>query len=570
MKKANKPLLPEVTITDSDQIFTNFPESLNAILETSVRRNWKRIAFSDFKGKSYTFGEVAEFAAKLHLLFKAAGVKPGDKIAICGKNSSKWAIAFIACLSAGAVAVPILNEFKPETIHHLVNHSDAKLLFIDESIWETLDQNDLPELEGVIYISEFGIPLSRSECLTNTHDHLDKFFADTYPHGFSADDIHWHHDTPEELAIINYTSGSTGMSKGVMLPYRAIWSNIRFCMEFLTFLLPGDGMVNMLPLAHLYGLVIETLHPFAKGCHCTFLGKTPSPAILLGALAQIHPKLIISVPLVLEKIIKSKVFPVIEQPKMRILLKIPVIKGIVLGKIKSQLMKALGGDLKQFIIGGAALNADVEKFLVSIKFPFTVGYGMTECGPLITYETPEKSKPGTVGKIVERMESRIDSPDAEKIPGNLWVRGDNVMKGYYKNPEATKEVMTEDDWMNTGDLVTRDKDGNIHIMGRSKTMILGPSGQNIYPEEIEQKLNNLPYVAESVVIDDHGKLVGLVYPDFEQLKKDGKEAEQVMNENLKALNPQLPGYSKISEIRIFNEEFEKTPKRSIKRFLYQP
>lgn len=570
MKKASKTLRPEVTITEANQIFTNFPESLNAILETSIHRNWSLTAFSDFKGKSYTYGEVAEFAAKLHILFKSAGVKPGDKIALCGKNSSKWAIAFIACISAGAVAVPILHEFKSETIHHLVNHSDAKLLFIDEAIWNTLDQNDLPHLEGVIYISEFGIPLSRSQSLTNAHDNLDKFFADTYPHGFSADDIHWHHDTPEELAIINYTSGSTGMSKGVMLPYRALWSNLRFCMEFLTFLLPDDGMVNMLPLAHLYGLVIETLHPFAKGCHCTFLGKTPSPAILLGALSQIRPKLIISVPLVLEKIIKSKVFPVIEQPKMKILLKIPGIKHIILGKIKSQLIKALGGNLKQFIIGGAALNADVTKFLVRIKFPFTVGYGMTECGPLITYEIPEKEKPGTVGKIVERMEARVDSPDPETIPGNLWVRGDNVMKGYYKNPEASKDVFSDDGWLNTGDLVTRDKQGNIHIMGRSKTMILGPSGQNIYPEEIEQKLNNLPYVVESVVIDDHGKLAGLVYPDFELLKKDGKDAEREMNENMKVLNSQLPGYSKVSEMHIFKEEFEKTPKRSIKRFLYQP
>lgn len=559
-----------VEVSNSNQIFSNFPKSLNKILESSVRRNWSLTAFSDFRGGSYTFGDVAELAAKLHILFKSAGVEPGDKIAICGKNSSKWAIAFIACLSAGAVAVPILHEFKPETIHHLVNHSDAKLLFIDEAIWNTLDQNDLPELKGVIFISEFGIPLSRSECLTNTHNNLDKFFADQYPHGFSANDLHWHQDRPEELAVINYTSGSTGMSKGVMLPYLSIWSNIRFCMEFLTFLLPGDGMVNMLPLAHLYGLVIETLHPFAKGCHCTFLGKTPSPAILLGALADIKPKLIIAVPLVLEKIIKSKVFPVIEQPKMKILLKIPIISGIVLGKIKNQLMKALGGNLKEFIIGGAALNADVAEFLTKIKFPFTVGYGMTECGPLITYETPQKEKPGTVGKIVERMEARVDSPDPENIAGNLWVRGDNVMKGYYKNPEATKEVMNADGWMNTGDLVTRDKQGNIHIMGRSKTMILGPSGQNIYPEEIEQKINNLPYVVESVVIDDHGKLVALVYPDFALLKQDGKNADSQMEANLKVLNTQLPGYSKISEIRIFNEEFEKTPKRSIKRFLYQP
>lgn len=559
----------KITMTETDQVYSNIPDSLNEILAASVRRNWKLTAFSDFKGKSYTYGETASLIAKLHILYKAAGLKPGDKIAICGKNSSKWAIAFLSCISAGLVAVPILHEFKPETIHHLVNHSDAKILFIDEAIWESLDQNDLPELQGVIFISEFGIPLSRSENLTNVHNNIDRYFDDRYPHGFSADDLHWHHDRPDELAVINYTSGSTGMSKGVMLPFRSIWSNIRFSLEYLTFLLPGDGMVNMLPLAHLYGLVIEMLHPFAKGCHCNFLGKTPSPAILLGALSQIKPKLIIAVPLVLEKIIKSKVFPVIEQPKMKVLLKIPVINNIILGKIRTQLMKALGGNLKQFIVGGAALNADVAKFLHRIKFPVTVGYGMTECGPLITYETPEKEIPGTVGKIVERMEAKVDSPDPEKIAGNLWVRGANVMIGYYKNPEATKEVMTDDGWMNTGDLVTLDREGNIHIMGRSKTMILGPSGQNIYPEEIEQKLNNLPYVVESVVIDDHGKLAALVYPDFAQLKQDGKDADTVMNQNLKTLNMQMPGYSKVSEIRIFNEEFEKTPKRSIKRFLYQ-
>lgn len=559
-----------VEVTSTDQIFKNLPDSLNEILEASVRRNWKRTAFSDFKGKSYTYEEVAVYVEKLHILFESAGLKPGDKVAICGKNSAKWAIAFIACISGGIVAVPILNEFKPETIHHLVNHSDARLLFTDESIWDSLDHRELPELEGVIYISEFGIPYSRSKNLESTHDNIDKYFADKYPQGFSARDLHWRHDKPEELALINYTSGSTGMSKGVMLPYRSIWSNIRFCMEFLTFLKPGDGLVNMLPLAHLYGLVIEMLHPFAKGCHCCFLGRVPSPAILLGAFAYIKPKLIITVPLVIEKIIKGKVFPVIHTPKMQMLLKIPVIKEIIYGKIRKNLIEALGGRVKEVIIGGASLNNEVADLLIKVKFPFTVGYGMTECGPLITYEVPEKVPAGSVGKIVERMESKIDSPDPEHIPGNLWVKGDNVMSGYYKNSAATEEVLRPEGWMNTGDLVTRDHEGNIRITGRSKTMILGPSGQNIYPEEIEHKINNLPYVVESVVIDDHGKLVALVYPDFDALKADGKDADTEMKENLKKLNPQLPSYSQIPEIRIFNEEFEKTPKRSIKRFLYQP
>ncbi|MDE6741932.1 MAG: AMP-binding protein [Muribaculaceae bacterium] len=546
------------------------PESLNAILEASVCRNWALPSLSDFKGTTYTFSDVAEMVAKLHILFEAAGVKHGDKVAICGKNSSKWATAFIACLAYGAVAVPILHEFKPETIHHLVNHSDAKILFTDEAIWKHLDTLDFPSLEGTIFISEFGMPYSKSEALTIAHDNIDKFFKDKYPQGFSSKEIHWYKDKPDDLALINYTSGSTGMSKGVMLPYRSIWSNIKFCMEFLTFLRPGDGILNMLPLAHLYGMVIEMLHPFAKGCHCTFLGRTPSPAILLAAFAEVRPKLIITVPLVLEKIVKTKVFPIINEPKMKLLLKIPFINGFIYRKIKNQLIMAMGGNVKQVIIGGAALNADVTEFLMKIKFPVTVGYGMTECGPLITYETPDKEKPGTVGKIVERMEARVDSPDPVNVPGNLWVRGDNVMKGYYKNDEATKEVMRPDGWMNTGDLVTRDRQGNIRIMGRSKTMILGPSGQNIYPEEIEQKLNNLPYVVESVVIDDHGKLVALVYPDFDAIKKDGKDVDTMMDEDLKTLNPMLPAYSKISEIRVLNKEFEKTPKRSIKRFLYQP
>ncbi|MDE6341134.1 MAG: AMP-binding protein [Muribaculaceae bacterium] len=568
MKKDTKDTL-KVEISQGNQIFSGFPDSLNAILESSVRRNWELTALSDYKGDSHTYENVAETVEKLHIIFAAAGIKPGDKIAICGKNTSRWAIAFIACLSAGVVAVPILHEFKPETISHLVNHSDAKFLFTDSHIWKELDEKDFPLLEGVLYISEKGMPMARTESLMATFDNIDSLFKDKYPNGFSKNDVNWYRDTPNELALINYTSGSTGMSKGVMLPYRSIWSNIRFCCEYLTFLLPGDGVVNMLPLAHLYGMVIEMLHPFAKGCHCCFLGRTPSPAVLLGAFADIRPKLIITVPLVLEKIVKSKVFPVIETPKMKFLLRLPIVKGIILRKIKEQLMKALGGNVKEVIIGGAALNADVANFLHGIDFPLTVGYGMTECGPLITYETPRKQKPGTVGKVVERMEAKVDSPDPEKIPGNLWVRGDNVMKGYYKNEDATREVM-KDGWMNTGDLVTIDREGNVRIMGRSKTMILGPSGQNIYPEEIEQKINNLPYVVESVVIDDHGKLVALVFPDFDLLKKDGKDADAVMEANLKALNPMLPGYSKISQIKIFDKEFEKTPKRSIKRFLYQP
>ena len=547
--------------------------SLVELIENSVKKNWDHMALSDIGGANYRYRDMAESIEKLHMLFEAAGLKPGDKVALCGRNSSNWAVTFVACLTAGMVAVPILHEFKPDTVHHLVRHCDAKMLFVDQAIWENLDENHLPDLIGVIYIAEFGMPLSRSKHLTETRDNINEVFGKKYPYDFTPKDISWHRDEPEELAVINYTSGSTGMSKGVMLPYRSIWSNIRFTIDHLHFLKPGDGIVNMLPLAHLYGMVIEMLHPLVKGCHCNFLTKAPSPKIILAAFAQVRPKLIITVPLILEKIIKKKVFPLLEKPMMKFLLKIPVIDDRLLAKVKSGLMEAFGGEVQEIIIGGAALNAEVAAFLNRIEFPYTVGYGMTECGPLISYAPPAENRLHSVGKIVDRMECRVDSSDPVNKPGDLWVRGANVMQGYYKNPKATSEVMGPDGWMNTGDLCRIDDDGFIYISGRSKTMILGPSGQNIYPEEIEQKLNNLPYVSESLIIEEGGKLVALIYPDFETLGKDNhdrEDLEQIMSDNIKALNPELPDYSKVSRFKIFDEEFEKTPKRSIKRFLYQP
>lgn len=550
---------------------TQIHPSLNALIEESVKKNWNLPAFSDMNGMTYQYRQVALTIEKLHILFRAAGVKEGDKVAICGKNSSTWAVIFLACLTSGVVAVPLLHEFKPETIHHLVNHSDSKLLFVDASIWDTLDATQLPNLVGAIYISEFGMPLSRSKKLTDSRDRLNELFGKKFPYDFRPDDVKWHHDKPEELAVINYTSGSTGMSKGVMLPYRAIWSNIRYTIDHLDFLHPGDGIVNMLPLAHLYGMVIEMLHPFVKGCHCNFLTKVPSPAVLLNAFSHVRPKLIIAVPLVIEKIIRNKVFPVIKKPVMKVLLKIPFVKEKILSKIRMQLINAFGGEVREIIIGGAALNREVGEFLDKINFPYTVGYGMTECGPLVSYCPPGKTKPGSVGKIVDRMEMKVDSPDPTHIAGNLWLKGTNVMQGYYKNPEANKDTFTPDGWMNTGDLVTVDPDGYIFIKGRSKTMILGPSGQNIYPEEIEQKINSLPYVAESLVVDRDGKLVALIHPDFEAMENAGlerREAQKIMTEALTVLNPQLPAYSKISSIEIMEQPFEKTPKRSIKRFLY--
>lgn len=553
----------------------HLPPSLNEIIEKSIRDNWEITALSDLGGINLPYKDVAVYIEKLHILFDAAGLKPGDKVAICGKNSSKWAVALIACLTARLVAVPILHEFKPDMIHHLVNHSDAKLLFIDAAIWENLDEKLLPALTGVLFISEFGMPLSRSKKLTEARNNINELFGRKFPYDFNPSDVVYSRDTPDELALINYTSGSTGASKGVMLSFGNLWSNIRFCLDHLPFLKAGDGVVNMLPLAHLYGMTIDMLHPFCRGCHCFFLTRIPSPKIILKAFADVRPKLIITVPLILEKIIRTKVFPLLDKPLMRILLKVPYIDNKLLASVKAHLQQAFGGNLHELIIGGAALNPEVEAFLKRIGFPYTVGYGMTECGPLVAYASPEENKLRSCGRVVDRMEVRVDSQDPANVVGNLWVRGANVMKGYYKNMKATAEVMPdpESGWMNTGDLCTIDSDGFITICGRSKTMILGPSGQNIYPEEIEQSLNNMPYVNESLIIDENGRLVALVYPDFDSARNQGldREAlEKIMADNLDALNKEMPAYSKVSKIKIFEEEFEKTPKRSIKRFLYQP
>ncbi len=459
-------------------------------------------------------------------------------------------------------------------IHNLVNHSEAKLLFTDASIWEHLDEASMPSLEAAIYLQELGMPFSRNEQLRQARENLNELFGDRYPEDWKPEDVVYPEENPEDLAVLNYTSGSTGSPKGVMLPYRSIYSNVRFAMENIDFFREGDGMVNMLPLAHLYGMVIEMLYPVCQGCHCHFLTRLPSPKVILSAFAEVKPKLIITVPMILEKIIRSKVFPVLETPKMKFLLKLPIVRNKVLAKVKASLMQAFGGDLRELIVGGAALNAEVELFLIKIGFPFTVGYGMTECGPLICYAPPGANPPRACGKVVDRMEARVDSPDPARVPGDLWVKGANVMSGYYKNEEATKEIMPGGDgWMNTGDMCTISPDGYVTISGRSKTMILGPSGQNIYPEEIEQKLNGMPYVSESLIIDDHGELVALIYPDYEGAQKAGVSAEEldkIMEQNVVALNAAVPAYSKVKRHKIFLEEFEKTPKRSIKRFLYQP
>lgn len=545
--------------------------TLNGYLQSSVRKNWEELALTDFNGVSFQYRDIARKVAKLHLLYEQAGVKRGDKIALCGKNSSQWAVAFLSAITYGAVAVPILHEFKADNIHHLVTHSEAKLFYTDDAIWENLDPDSMNGLEGVIRLHDYSIIMSRNKRLTNVREHLNEIFGKRYPERFTPDDVVYYKEKKDELALINYTSGSMGFSKGVMLTYNNLWSNIQFTIDGLTFLNPGDGIVCMLPLAHMYGLIVELLHPLVKGCHVYFLTRMPSPRVILEAFATVRPKLIVTVPLIIEKIVKTKVFPLLDKPLMKLLMHIPVIDDRLLEKIKTQLMSAFGGNVQEIIIGGAALNKDVETFLRRINFPYTVGYGMTECAPLVAYAQWDKQRPGSCGQIVDRMEGRIDSPDPEHIPGELWVRGDNVMKGYYKNKDATDAVM-KDGWMNTGDLCTMDSDGFIYIRGRNKNMILGPSGQNIYPEEIEQKLNNMPYVAESLVVDSDGQLAALIYPDLELATKQGIHTDalsKIMDDNIAALNKDLPAYSQIRKVKLYNEEFEKTPKRSIKRYLYQ-
>lgn len=546
--------------------------NINEYIRLALVNYSSQAALTDFHGSTFSYGDVARKIAKLHILFEHAGLKPGDKIALCGRNSSQWAVALLASLTYGTVAVPILHDFKPDTVHHLVNHSDSRLLFTDEHMWENIDCSSMPNLEGTFDLKDFSLLHSTSARLETARHKLNLLFGERYPERFLLDKLTFYQPKPDELALINYTSGSTGFSKGVMLSYGNLWSNMQFCFDGLSFLLPGDSMVCMLPLAHMYGLMVELLHTFVKGCHIFFLTRTPSPKVILGAFAEAKPKLIIAVPLILEKIVKTKIFPTLEKPVMKILLHIPGVAGIVLRKVKEKMIEAFGGNLLEIIIGGAGLNKDVENFLRRIKFPYTVGYGMTECGPLISYAPWDVARPASCGRMVDRMECRIDSPDPENIPGVLWVRGANVMKGYYKNPEATKDVFDKEGWMNTGDICQRDADGYLYIRGRDKNMILGPSGQNIYPEEIEQKLNNLPYVAESLVVSRDGKLVALVYPSLEEITKENLGEEQIktiMSDNLKTLNSELPGYSQVSEIKINHEEFEKTPKRSIKRYLYQ-
>ena len=546
-------------------------QHINEILENSIRKNWEELALTDFGGISLQYRDIARKIAKLHLLFKHAGINKEEKIALCGKNSTQWAVAFMAAMTYGAVPVPILHEFKPEQIHNLLNHSDSRILFCDFAIYKSIDITTSPEVDAVFNIADYSLLYSKNTDIDYARAHLNELFGKSYPERFTPNDVVYEKPDVNRLAIINYTSGSTGFSKGVMIPYRAISSNIDFGLQKLTFLGPKDNTICMLPMAHMYGLAIELLHPLSKGCHVHFITRVPSPKIVMDAFAATRPRLIITVPLVLEKIIKTKVFPLLEKPYMRLLTTMTFVNDILLTKIKNKLQETFGGQLVEIIIGGAALNADVERFLRRIRFPYTVGYGMTECAPLISYAGHEENRPGSCGKCVSNMEIKVDSDDPEHIPGELLVKGANVMLGYYKNPEETATAI-RNGWLYTGDICTVDADGFIYIRGRNKNMILGASGQNIYPEEIEQQLNNMPYVNESIVVERNHRLVALVHPDYDTATQQGIDAEQlmqIMNDNIARLNKELPSYSCVSSLEIHEEEFEKTPKRSIRRFLYK-
>jgi long-chain acyl-CoA synthetase len=546
-------------------------KSFISFVERSIVNNWDLNALTDYNGVTLQYKDVARKIEKLHIIFEESGVKKGDKIALCGRNSAHWGVAFLATLTYGAVVVPVLHEFKADTVHNIVNHSDAKLLFVGDMVWENLNEAFMPNLEGIILMTDFNLLVSRSERLTHAREHLNEMFGKKFPKNFRKEHVAYGKDEPEELAMINYTSGTTSYSKGVMLPYRSLWSNTQFAYEVLN-LKPGDKVVSMLPMAHMYGLAFEFLYEFCVGCQIFFLTRMPSPKIIFQAFNEVKPNIIISVPLILEKIIKKSVLPKLEKTSMKLLLKVPILNDKIKGKIKDGVISALGGRFYEVIVGGAAFNSEVEMFLKKVEFPFTVGYGMTECGPIISYEDWKNFRQGSCGKAAPRMEIKIDSPDPENIVGEILCKGENVMLGYYKNSEATAEVLEADGWLHTGDLGVMDREGNLFIKGRSKNMLLGASGQNIYPEEIEEQLNNMPYVSESIVIQKEEKLVALIYPDFEEAFRNNlssKDVERIMEENRVELNKQIPAYSQIASVRIYHEEFEKTPKKSIKRYLYQ-
>ncbi len=548
-------------------------QSFNSYIEKSIKDNWDRDALTDYKDATLQYHDVARKIAKLHILFQRSGIKEGEKIALCGRNSAMWAAAFLATLTYGAVAVPIQHEFTPEMVYNIVNHSEARLLFVGDVVSPMLDAEQMPALEGIVYLPDFSLTMSRSEELTFAREHINKLFGEKYPKCFHAEHISYHQDAPEELALINYTSGTTGFSKGVMLPYRALWSNLMWAMHSMgPNMKPGDNVLCTLPMAHMYGMMVEFIFNFCFGNHLFFLTRLPSPSLIQKVCAEVRPKIVIAVPMVIEKIVRKMVFPLIQQRRVHLLLNMPVVNKKIKSRILQQVKNIFGGQLYELMFGGAGLNREVEDFLHNIGFPLAVAYGTTETAPLITYGDYKDYVVSSCGKVVENMEIKIASEDPANVPGEILARGMNLMLGYYKNKEATDAVIDKDGWFHTGDLATMDSQGHVYVRGRIKNMLLSANGQNIYPEEIENKLNSMTMVSESVIIQRGDKLVGLVHPDMDAAKLLGfsiNDLNDVMEENRKQLNGLLPSFCKVSAIQIHEQEFQKTPKKSIKRYLYQ-
>jgi len=544
-------------------------KSVNKLIEKSIKKNWDRPALSNYQGVTLKYSDVARRIAKLHIAFEQCGLRKGDKVAICSKNQANWGVSFLAAITYGAVAVPILHEFKPGNIHYLVNHCEAKVFFVDEVIWEGLSAEEMPDVQVVVQINTFKFLHTKFEALRLVREHLNESFGRYYPDNFGVDDLNYYEDSADELALINYTSGTSGFSKGVMIPYRALASNIEFASKAEKQMDQNSEVVAMLPSAHMYGMMFEFIFEMSIGAHVHFLTRVPSPKVIMQAFSEIHPDVIIAVPLIIEKIYKSKLKPIIDRNK--IFMGIPGLDKVIQKKFRTELVNTFGGKFEEIILGGAAFNPEVEAFFHKIGFPYTVGYGMTECAPIICYAHWDKVKVGSCGKAALNMEVRIDSDDPRHVPGEVQVKGDNVFLGYFKNEQATENSFTEDGWFKTGDMGVIDKDGYLFLRGRSKCMILGPSGQNIYPEELEAVINNVLYVVDSLVIEDDG-LVALVYPDYHQGELDGlsrKDLEKRLTDALPEINKELPNYAKIKKIEFMPEDFERTPKRSIKRYLYQ-
>lgn len=540
-------------------------------IEQSIIKNWDRNALTDYKGITLQYKDVARKIAKFHIVLESAGIRPGDKIAVCGRNSAHWAVAFLATVTYGAVIVPILHEFKADNIHNIVNHSEAKLLFVGDRAWENLNEEAMPLLMGIVLLTDFTPVVCRNEQLMEAFEHRNVLYGTRFPKNFRPEHISYRkEESPEELAVINYTSGTTGYSKGVMLPYRSLWSNVAYCHEMLP-VRPGDHIVSMLPLGHVFGMVYDFLYGFSAGAHLYFLTRMPSPKIIAQSFSEIRPRVISCVPLIVEKIIK-KDYPAIDNKIGKLLLRMPIVNDKIKADMRKKAMEVFGSNFDEIIIGGAPFNAEVERFLKQIGFPYTIAYGMTECGPIICSSRWETLKLASCGKATTRMEVKIDSPDPQNVAGEIICKGANLMLGYYKNAEATSQIIDVNGWLHTGDLATMDTEGYVTVRGRSKNMLLTASGQNIYPEEIESKLNNMPYVSESLIVLQNDKLVALIYPDFDDAFAHGMEQsdiEKVMEDNRNELNLQLPAYCQITKVKIHFEEFEKTAKKSIKRFMYQ-